>query len=498
MRHKLHDHLEKQKQQKIAAKESIKRIRHAFATQRVAPMSGRATASSAATSRSAAASLGTSAAVEKLPMLQVAKIYETLLQSAENEARVARAEAALLRQSLKSQRAQHGDVDNNTRSSRKRCCCDSTTLNAAREVAEAQEVAERAREEVQVLQEELSQRPLAAEHARLQRQTEILTNRLARLEKEKTLLFSPGKSSSRAMYSSNASLSSGGARAQQAQQQQPSHLPKHVALELIDTLASVYHCRDPLQLPEAAREAQKNASSVNSLRRLVDEICDVVFKQGDQVNLNLIPWTLREEDPSNIPAILISWVERMDEAESMQSTMHAVRRQLSRRPPGSQHAHHGDGRGQQQWCGADVLATVAHLVDLELRLLGKEDATVVCEACRIDNGTEEANLNDLRAEIASLKRNETQKQLPAHGHSYHRSPPSQPQVSRGHAAQNTQKQKKLASSLGGNREIQVSKIPAGKKFPEIEIFAPAGLPAQTTGRRRAIDNSSPGSMPRRS
>lgn len=374
-------------------------------------------------------------------MLQVAKIYETLLQSAENEARVARAEAALLRQSRIEAQSRAGQEEETSSSNRKLCCCDATASNAAREVAEAQEMAERTQEEVHVLQEELTQRPSAEDHVRLQRQTEILTNRLGRLEKERALLInSPSKHPPPRTGSGSISLNASLSRAQHPQ---ATCLPKQVALELIDTMANMFHCRDPLQLPEAGREAQRSVSSVQALRRLVDDICEVVFKQGS----SLVPWTLREEDPSNIPGILITWVERMDEAESMHSTLRAIRKQLSRRPTGAQHAQHGDGRSACA-SGADILPAVAHLVDLEFRILGRNTGAE-------DQGGDNMSAEDTSQHelVPSLENNKF--------------------LMGTHQQQQQREQRPKAQQHSNDKGISVVKIPGGARFPEVEIFAPS-------------------------
>ncbi len=86
---------------------------------------------------------------------------------------------------------------------------------------------------------------------------------------------------------------------------------KHVSLELMDTVCGILKASDPLDLPAAAREQQRAAAAVPALRRFADEVCAVVFDEGGPC----VPWSLRTDDPEDVPAILRAWIRRLQGAE---------------------------------------------------------------------------------------------------------------------------------------------------------------------------------------
>jgi hypothetical protein len=309
LKQQISDHLDKQTQIHLAAKESVKRIRQVFASERVnagGPLEG--SRPSLVIHQHSSSSLST------MNALQVAKVYESQLRAAEEETRAARAETSILREKFEARLSNH---PNNNQS-----ISFYTNENniAAKKVAKAESLAARAEEEAEVLREEVNRRPSAEEYERLQRQTDILTRRLARIEKQRE--NSASRNGSRTITAGNtnrgaapsSSFSSSSSHYQQQQQQQ---LSRQVALEIIESTSTILHCTDIFELPKVARQLQRTLASVPGLQQFVDNVCQAVFRQG----VAFVPWSLRQEEPSDVPAIILKWIEMLEEAEELRDKL---------------------------------------------------------------------------------------------------------------------------------------------------------------------------------
>lgn len=300
LKQQLQDYLDKQTQIHLAAKESVKRIRQVFASERVNALEG---------SRSALVihqPLSTAASVSTMNALQVAKVYESQLRAAEVETRAARAETLLLREKYLNNDQSISIYSNET------------TI-AAKKVAKAESLAARAQEEAEVLREEINRRPAAEEFERLQRQAEILTRRLARFEKERETLVP--KNSRRAAAPSTTFFST--ASSHQNHHNKPQQISRQVALEIIDSTAVTLKCTDILELPMVARQLQRSLASVPALQQFVDNVCQAVFRQGNA----FVPWSLRQEEPFDVPTILSKWIDMLEEAEKMRDRLKGLQEQ---------------------------------------------------------------------------------------------------------------------------------------------------------------------------
>lgn len=213
-----------------------------------------------------------------LTPLQVARAYEGQLRIAEEEARAARAETALLRRRLGCE----GSGDDET----------------SREIAKAETEAQKAREEAETWRTEVERRPTPEEHERLQRENKILAGRLSRLEKQR------GSSGAAASTPWRPPPPPAAQRRDSSGQ-----LSRHVSLEVLDSLCGILKTSDPLNLPSASRELQREAAAVPALRRFADDVCAVVFDEGATV----VPWSMRNDDPEDVPAILRAWIRRLDQ-----------------------------------------------------------------------------------------------------------------------------------------------------------------------------------------
>lgn len=306
LKQQLQGYLDKETQIHLAAKESVKRIRQVFASERVNALEGSRSALIVNHTPSTAASILT------MNALQVAKVYESQLRAAEEETRAARAEIFLLREKYLNSSQSIGPYSNET-------------AIAAKKVAKAESLAARAQEEAELLREEVSRRPAAEEFEGLQRQAEILTRRLARFEKERESLVP--RNSRRAACTTAApsttffstSSSHHNYRHNPKQQQ----LPRQVALEIIDSIAITLNCTDIFELPKVARQLQRSLASVRALQQFVDNVCEAVFRQGNA----FVPWSLRQEEPSDVPMILYKWIEMLEGAEEMRGRLKELQEQ---------------------------------------------------------------------------------------------------------------------------------------------------------------------------
>jgi hypothetical protein len=315
LKQQIQNHLDKQTQIHLAAKESVKRIRQVFASERVNAPEGSRSTLVVRQIPSNAASIST------MNALQVAKVYESQLRAAEDETRVARAESLLLREKYVNDNQNIHTYSNETNI-------------AATKVAQAESLAARAEEEAEVLREEISRRPTAEEFERLQRQAEILTRRLGRFEKERESFVPrntrrgacPTAASSTTFFSTASSSHNHHHKPQQQQ------LSRQVALEIIDSTAITLNCTDVIELPNVARQLQRSLASVRALQQFVDNVCQAVFRQGNA----FVPWSLRQEEPFDVPTILLKWIEMLKEAEEIRDRL----KDLQQQEKGTQKSKH--------------------------------------------------------------------------------------------------------------------------------------------------------------
>jgi hypothetical protein len=232
-------------------------------------------------------------------------VYESQLRAAEEETRTARAETLIVREKLEAQLSKQSNSSQGISS-----LYSNETNIAAKKVAKAESLAALAQEEAEVLREEVSQRPAVEQWERLQRQNEILTRRLARLEKERESFATRNNQRAASTATSTTTTT--------RHQQRQSQLSRQVVLGLLETTANTLDCPDILELPKISRQLQRSLTSIPALQNFVDTVCQVVFRQGSA----FVPWSLRSrEEPSDVPAILSKWISMLEESEELQDQL---------------------------------------------------------------------------------------------------------------------------------------------------------------------------------
>jgi hypothetical protein len=338
---------EREARKEAAAREAYRRLRQAYAAARQED-SGRPPPA------------GPAGRGETLTPLQVVQVYEPQLQRSEEDLLAARAEARVLGEQLNAACAAASPaMSAEERAAR---VGEARSRAAARQVAAAEAAARRAEHRAQALQAELDARPKPEEHARLQRQADILARRLARVE---TAGAPPGRRPrgdaggwAQARRPTSLGASPGASRMQTtAATGKTPALPKLVLAEVAREASQLLGCADPTALCAAIAALQDVAAAVPRLERFVADVCGVVFGGGGAH----VPWGMRQDDPGDVAAILRGWVEQLADLQTQRATARALRRQLARaagpqgRPP--------SGMTHPAAVEEDLVAQVARLVD---------------------------------------------------------------------------------------------------------------------------------------
>ncbi|KAL4422033.1 hypothetical protein ABPG77_004849 [Micractinium sp. CCAP 211/92] len=334
----------------------------------------RAYAASKAADTPTGAAITLKAAVKEMKPLDICRVFEAERCNLAEAAAAAEADAAAARKALQqAQEAMHAaglpceqfdEIEGQARV-------------AARQAAAAEERAAQLTEEASLLRLELSSRPSQAQYDSLKRQADIMERQLAKAAADEA--------------ATEAEQQKGGAKQRIQPQRQAStrdmiqrdrnmqrlglhcveELPKPVLVEVVQDACALLECWQPLELCAAVRPVQDLAALVPRMERFIGDVCGAVFQRG----LAHVPEALRQDNPSDIPAILAAWIAELGELVEMRGILRALLRQLASRVS-TQPADPAP-------TVAEVVPLVASLVELERQVYHSREVIEAAETALV-------------------------------------------------------------------------------------------------------------------
>ncbi|PRW56849.1 basal body [Chlorella sorokiniana] len=349
---------EREERRAMADAEALARLKQSYAAAKAAEL-GAAPGGAAAVLKIATAELS-------LKPLDIVRIFEAERADLQEAAALAAADAQSARAELsRAQEALHAaglpcdqfeEIEGQAR-------------EAARQAAAAEERAAAAEEEVAALRAELADRPTQAQLESLQRQVAIMERQAAKAAADKAAAEAkeassrpkPKQLSTREMIQRDRNMQRLGLHCVE-------ELPKPVLVEVVQDACALLECRQPLELCGAIRPVQELAALVPRMERFIGDVCGAVFQRG----LAHVPEALRQDNPADVPAILLAWIAELGELLELRGVLRALLRQLGARvsrqpndPPPT---------------AGEVVPLVAQLVELERSVFHSREVLEAAEA----------------------------------------------------------------------------------------------------------------------
>ncbi|KAL0019238.1 hypothetical protein WJX79_004955 [Trebouxia sp. C0005] len=143
-------------------------------------------------------------------------------------------------------------------------------------------------------------------------------------------------------------------------------IPKDVLIDLVQDVCISLEVADPTSLPAAISKVLRVLATLPRLERFVGEVCEAVYRQGQQ----FVPEAHARQDPASVPDVLLAWVQALSALDQAHRIQQAVLHLLNSRP--------GQGKPVQVGLG-EIVPAVRHLVEYERNSLAAADTIAAAE-----------------------------------------------------------------------------------------------------------------------